>query len=78
MQISLSYDANQSKARNKGKSVLNSFDSYCVIDIETTGLDPSWDSIIEIAALKLKGGSRLINTAHSSIRKLKLILLLRS
>lgn len=39
---------------HKGKSLLSAPDSYCVIDIETTGLSPEFDSIIEISALKFK------------------------
>ena len=27
-------------------------DSYVVVDLETTGLDAKWDSIIEMAAIK--------------------------
>lgn len=36
----------------KGKSLIDFPKSYCVIDIETTGLSPDWDEIIEISALK--------------------------
>ena len=32
-------------------------DSYIVVDLETTGLDTRWDSIIEIAAVKVEGGT---------------------
>jgi len=39
---------------NKGHSVLKSLSDYVVIYIETTGLDPYWDEIIEIAALRVK------------------------
>jgi len=38
----------------KGQSFLESIDNYTVIDIETTGLSPQWDDIIEIAALRIK------------------------
>lgn len=41
----------------KGKSLLEFPDSYVAIDIETTGLDPNYDEIIEIAALKIQNGS---------------------
>ncbi|MCY3035522.1 MULTISPECIES: type I-E CRISPR-associated endoribonuclease Cas2e [Aerococcus] len=41
-----------SKNRRDGKEQL----SYIIIDIETTGLDPLKDSIIEIAALAIKNG----------------------
>lgn len=33
-------------------------DSYTVVDIETTGLDPKRDKIMEIAAVSVKGGKR--------------------
>ena len=42
--------------RNKGASLLAFVDDYCVIDIETTGLDPMFDDVIEISALKVKNG----------------------
>lgn len=37
----------------KGTSLLDFPESYVVIDIETTGLDPSVDCLIEIAALRI-------------------------
>lgn len=40
--------------RNKGKSLAKFINDYCVIDIETTGLDPKWDDIIEISALRVR------------------------
>lgn len=36
----------------KGKSIIEFPKDYIIIDIETTGLSPEWDSIIEIAAQK--------------------------
>ncbi len=32
-------------------------DSYIAVDLETTGLDPEWDDIIELAAIKVENGS---------------------
>lgn len=38
----------------KGRSILEFPSSYVVIDVETTGLDPVRDSLIEVAALKIQ------------------------
>ena len=38
----------------KGKSLIDFPKEYAVIDIETTGLSPEYDSIIELSALKVK------------------------
>ena len=38
----------------KGSSILEFPSSYVVIDVETTGLDPVRDSLIEVAALKIQ------------------------
>lgn len=42
--------------RNKGQSLMCFPDDYCVIDIETTGLSPAYDEIIELSAVKVFGG----------------------
>ena len=39
---------------NKGQSLIAFPNDYTVVDIETTGLSPEYDSIIEISALKVK------------------------
>ncbi len=39
----------------KGKNMLSFPDNYTVIDIETTGLDPRIDSIIELAGIRFRG-----------------------
>ncbi len=39
---------------NKGKSLTNFVDNYTIIDLETTGLSPEYDDIIELAAIKVK------------------------
>ena len=55
--------------KGKGKSVIVFADDYCVVDIETTGLDFSCD-IIEISALKVRNGmitdkfTELVNPGH--------------
>lgn len=38
----------------KGMSTIDIIKDYCVIDIETTGLDSRYDEIIEISALKVR------------------------
>lgn len=38
----------------KGSSLVDIINDYCVIDIETTGLDPRYDEIIEISALRIR------------------------
>ncbi len=40
--------------KNKGNSRLEFPTDYTVIDLETTGLDPSWNEIIEIGALRVR------------------------
>lgn len=44
------------KTRNKGKSIIGFPNEYVIIDIETTGLSPEYDSIIEMSAIKIKDG----------------------
>lgn len=40
----------------KGNNIIQSIDDYIVLDFETTGLDPQYESIIEIGALKVVNG----------------------
>ena len=40
----------------KGVSYIDFPDEYCLVDIETTGLSPYDSEIIEIGAIKCKGG----------------------
>ncbi len=54
----------------KGKSLLAIQDSYVVVDLETTGLDPIYDDIIEIGAIMVEDGkiidrySSLVNPGY--------------
>ena len=52
---------------HKGRNIIVFPDDYCVIDIETTGLSPDWDDIIEIAACKIHKGN-LVSTFSSLVR----------
>lgn len=49
----------------KGSSLLDLVDDYVVIDLETTGLSPRHDHIIEIAALRIRNG--MIADSYSSL-----------
>lgn len=50
----------------KGRSILGFPDSYTVVDVETTGLDPSCDRLIEVAALKIRD-SQVVDSFSSLI-----------
>lgn len=41
---------------HKGKSLVDYINDYTVIDIETTGLSPVYDEIIELAAIRVRDG----------------------
>lgn len=45
------------KAKSKSKYTRELFDDYVVLDLETTGMIPTFDEIIEIAALRIRNGS---------------------
>lgn len=53
--------------RNKGRSLLIFPSEYVVIDIETTGLSPECDYIIELSAIKIKDNN-IINTFSTLIK----------
>lgn len=50
----------------KGKSLDNLVDDYVLVDIETTGLSPQKDDIIEIGAIKVKN-NEIVDTYSSLI-----------
>ncbi len=45
----------------KGKNIIEFPDKYVVVDLETTGLSPEWDMIIEIGAIKVQNGKIIDN-----------------
>lgn len=49
-------DCTKTLRENKGASLIELLDDFTVIDVETTGLDPKYDSIIELAAIKYRNG----------------------
>lgn len=53
--------------RNKGKSLLDFPNEYVVIDVETTGLNPSYDFIIELSAVKIKNNA-IIDTFSTLVK----------
>ena len=40
----------------KGNSIIDFPSEYCMLDLETTGLSPKWDSIIEVGAIRYRDG----------------------
>lgn len=52
--------------RNKGNSLLKFVDEYVALDLETTGLDPSYDEIIEIGAVRVKD-NRVVDSFSSLV-----------
>ncbi len=59
--ISIFHENKENIVRNKGKSLLSLPTHYTIIDIETTGLNPNFDEIIEFAALKVEN-NEVVNT----------------
>lgn len=51
----------------KGNSLLTFPDDFTIIDLETTGLDPTFDEIIEVGAIKVRNGD--VTDTFSSLVK---------
>lgn len=60
-------DSSKSVHRDKGKSLVEIPLDYTIIDIETTGLDPKIDEIIEIGAIKVRDG-RVVDEFESLVK----------
>ena len=43
----------------KGRSIIAFPSTYVVLDLETTGLSPDWDNIIEVCAIRYKDGMEI-------------------
>lgn len=71
MYITISSDGHFVDSRpsrqSKGHSLTKVVSDYTVIDIETTGLDPSFCEIIELAAIRFRGG-KPVNSFSSLVR----------
>lgn len=61
------YKKSSSERTHKGESFIDFPERYVVIDLETTGLMPNFDEIIEIAALKVNNGE-IIDTFQQLIK----------
>ncbi|MBO5449762.1 MAG: 3'-5' exoribonuclease [Ruminococcus sp.] len=53
--------------RNKGKSIICFPDDYVSFDLETTGLSPQYDEIIEVGAVKVHKGE-ITDTFQSLVK----------
>ncbi len=51
---------------DKGKSLLNFVANYTLVDLETTGLSPMYDSILEVSAIKVRE-NKIIDTYSSLV-----------
>ena len=52
---------------NKGKSLLTALSDFVSLDIETTGLSPMYDEIIELGAVKYREG-KVVDTFSSLVK----------
>lgn len=57
--IFFGYGLNSNSRPNKGKSIIAFPTEYVSVDIETTGLDSSFDKILEIAAIRYANGQKV-------------------
>ena len=67
MEIIVGFGKYVKAQREKGKSLLDFPSNYVLFDIETTGLDPEYDEIIEIGAIKVDN-NKVMDEFHSLIK----------
>lgn len=65
--IYIEYSTRKKNRDEKGKSQTTFANNYTIIDIETTGLDASYDEIIEIGALKIRD-NKIIKTFNTLVK----------
>ena len=63
----LAKNISSNKRNKKGKNITNFIDDYVLVDIETTGLSPIYDDIIEIGAIKVKN-NQMIDSYNQLIK----------
>lgn len=68
--MSLGQSSNSGERSRKGKSLVAFPSNYVVLDLETTGLDPSYDDIIEFAALRVRSGT-VVDSFQTFIKPIK-------
>lgn len=65
--ISISVEEYEKHTRHKGISLLSLPSDYIVLDLETTGYNPSFDEIIEVACIRYSESEK-IDTFHSYVQ----------
>lgn len=60
-------EENKKTIRNKGKSLSEFPENYSILDLETTGLDPKFDEIIEIGIIKVRN-NEIIDTYQTLVQ----------
>lgn len=63
----LAKNISSNKRNKKGKNITKFIDNYVLVDIETTGLSPIYDDIIEIGAIKVKN-NQMIDSYNQLIK----------
>ena len=60
-------EESEKKRNEKGESLVDILNNYTVIDIETTGLDPYFNEIIEISAIRIRN-NKIVDEYTSLIK----------